>query len=166
MLLLISDANILIDLEDGGIIALLFLLPWKISTPDVLFAEEMEEQHPGLPALGLALGELGEEAMGHVQRLSQTYPGPSRYDCMALALALALQEACPLLSGDRALRQAADQEGVEVHGTVWTVEQMLIHGLLDADAARQAFNAMRRTARRLPWVEAEAMIKRICEPME
>src|SRR5690606_21803002 len=164
MLLLISDANILNDLEDGGIIALLFRLPWKISTPDVLFAEEMAAQHPDLPLLGLALGELGEEAMGHVQRLSQTYPGPSRYDCMALALAI--QEACPLLSGDRALRQAAEREGVEVHGTVWVVEPMLAQGLLDADAARRAFTAMANAARRLPWAEAERMIKRTCEPME
>ena len=34
------------------------------------------------------------------------------------ALALAMQEKCPLLSGDKDLRVAANSEGVEIHDTV------------------------------------------------
>jgi predicted nucleic acid-binding protein len=164
MLLLVSDANILIDLEEGGIIALLFRLSYEIVTPDLLFADEMAAMYPHLPDWGLKLGELGAAAMFDVARLSQTYRGPSRYDCMALALAR--QESCPLLSGDRDLRQAALNEGVSVHGTIWVVEQMLSQGLLNPTSARSAFDAMRNAGSRLPWAEVEKMIKRISEKTE
>lgn len=66
-MLMISDANALIDLEEGELIEQLFKLP---------------------------------------------------YDIYCFALALAKSENCPLLSGDQALRKAADAEAVEVYGTI------------------------------------------------
>ena len=36
MLLLISDANILIDIEDGNLTSVLFRLPYEIAVPDIL----------------------------------------------------------------------------------------------------------------------------------
>lgn len=48
MQLLISDANILIDLEEGQLIELMFQLPYQFSIPDVLFEEELEEEHQHL----------------------------------------------------------------------------------------------------------------------
>jgi hypothetical protein len=38
MQLLISDANILIDLEEGGLLEVFFRLPYQFSVPDILFA--------------------------------------------------------------------------------------------------------------------------------
>lgn len=37
MLLLISDANILIDIEIGGLVAPMFSLDYQFAVPDVLF---------------------------------------------------------------------------------------------------------------------------------
>ncbi len=42
MLLLISDANILIDMEAGEILGLLFQLPMRFAIPDILYWEEIE----------------------------------------------------------------------------------------------------------------------------
>lgn len=42
MLLLISDANIIIDLEAGEILGSLFALPYRFAMPDVLFEEEIK----------------------------------------------------------------------------------------------------------------------------
>ena len=47
-MLMISDANVLIDLEEGELIEQLFRLPYKIYCPDTLFYEELEEQHYSL----------------------------------------------------------------------------------------------------------------------
>lgn len=93
MKLLISDANILIDLEEGDLLTRLFQLPYDIGTPDLLFNDELSEHHPQLPELGLRIMELSADSMLDVVRLARTYAAPSRYDCMALALAL--QEGCP-----------------------------------------------------------------------
>ncbi len=45
MLLLISDANILIDIEDGNLTSVIFRLPYEIAVPDILFELELRERH-------------------------------------------------------------------------------------------------------------------------
>ena len=52
MLLLISDANILIDIEFGGLVAPLFSLEYQFAVPDILFYEELDEQHRYLLGMG------------------------------------------------------------------------------------------------------------------
>lgn len=62
--LLISDANILIDLEVGGLMLELFKLPYQIQVPDMLFADELEAEHGYLLEHGLQLGELSPASVG------------------------------------------------------------------------------------------------------
>lgn len=65
MHVLISDANILIDLEVGGIIEGMFDLPYEFITPDILFEQELRRNHAHLLNLGLRLGELTGESIKH-----------------------------------------------------------------------------------------------------
>ena len=46
--LLISDANILIDMEKGGITRQMFQFDAVFAVPNTLYAEELEEEHPHL----------------------------------------------------------------------------------------------------------------------
>ena len=135
MQLLISDANILIDMEDGGLLTLMFKLPYVFRVPAILFAEELEEGHRYMLALGLQLGELTSDSMIYAQGLCARYANPSRNDCFSLALAR--QENCPLLTGDR----------------------LVIHQVITVAAARNAYAEMRRKGSRLPWDEAERRLR-------
>ncbi len=159
MQLLISDANILIDLEEGKLIELMFQLSYRFSIPDILFAEELEEEHQHLPELGLQLAELTSETMIYAMTLIQRYTKPSRNDCFALALAI--QEKCPLLTGDKALREAAEKEAVSVNGTLWLIEKMIYQQLITVAQARHALQRMQESGRRLPWSIAEAILQEI-----
>lgn len=156
MQLLISDANILIDLEEGQLIDLMFQLPYQFSIPDILFQEELEEAHWHLLELGLKLDELKSETMIYAMTLIQSYSKASRNDCFALALAR--QENCPLLTGDKALREAAEKEAIIVKGTLWLVEQMIYHQFITIEQARNAYKKMKDCGRRLPWKIAEAIL--------
>ena len=149
MRLLISDANILIDMEEGQLIEHMFRLPWTFSVPDILFVEELQAQHAYLLEKGLQVNELTPDSMLYALQLSQRSIGPSRNDCFALALAR--QEFCPLLTGDKALRKLADGEQIEVKGTIWLVEQLMIANIITQCEARTAYARMRANARRLPW---------------
>ena len=71
MYLLISDANILIDLEEGQLLEVFFNLPYQFKVPDVLFHEELSDQHGYLLELGLLLGELSPESMMYSFELRQ-----------------------------------------------------------------------------------------------
>jgi hypothetical protein len=53
--LLISDANILIDIIAGNLLNVMFRLDHDFGLPDVLFAEELQAQHPELPEMGLKI---------------------------------------------------------------------------------------------------------------
>lgn len=57
MRLLISDANILIDVEVAGLTEVLFGLDHTFAVPDILYAEELAARHGRLIALGLEVME-------------------------------------------------------------------------------------------------------------
>jgi len=149
MLLLISDANILIDIEVGGLLAPMFSLEYVYAVPDILFYEELEDQHAHLTALGLQTMSMDETQVRRVEALAQTYIKPSRVDLFALVLARHCE--CPLLSGDEDLRVAARAEGLDVRGTIWLVEEMLRQQKISVHVARTAYVQMRAQGRRLPW---------------
>lgn len=159
MQLLISGANILIDLEEGRLLQEFFQLPYKFQVPDILYFEELEEQHSHLLDFGLGIGQLTEESMNNALRLTATYPGPSRNDCFALALAI--QQQCPLLTGDKDLRIAAEKEAVLVNGTLWVIEQLVIHRVINVAQAEAAYDLMKKAQRRLPWSLAFERLNRL-----
>lgn len=125
MQLLISDANILIDLEEGEVLERMFQLPYRFSVPDILFAEELESQHGYLLEMGLSQCELTPRSLQYAAGLIAHATGVSSNDCFALALAK--QQRCPLLTGDQRLRAVAEREGVVVMGTIWVVNQLVQH---------------------------------------
>lgn len=148
-LLLISDSNILIDIEEGGLTASMFSLEYDFAVPDVLYVEELHDQHPHLIEMGLQSRALDGNVIARVVELVEKYRKPSRNDL--LALALAEHENCPLLTGDKFLREASNAEGVDVKGTIWLVEQMVIQGKITVGVAEKAYEQMRKANSRLPW---------------
>ncbi|WP_415882618.1 PIN domain-containing protein [Neptuniibacter sp. QD34_54] len=147
--LLISDTNVIIDLEEGGVLELLFQLPHEFAVPDILYDEELHEQHSHLIGLGLQTLELSSDSMGYAMGLMENYGGPSANDCFALALAK--QEDCPLVTGDKRLRKAADQEQVSKLGTIWLLEQLLEHNLVSIEEIDESVKKMKLAGSRLPW---------------
>ena len=161
MLLLISDANVLIDVEIGNLLAPMFALPFSFAVPDLLFSTELEAKHKHLLDFGLSLKKVQASFLEKTESLSHKHPRPSTNDL--LALVLAIQEQCPLLTGDKHLRMAALAEDVQVHGTIWLVNQMLEHGTIQVDGAVAAYRQMQEQGSRLPWKEAEEQVRLFVE---
>ena len=156
MLLLISDANILIDIEIGGLVAPMFSLDYQFAVPDILFYEELEEKHAHLLDMGLQPKDLDDAMVARVSEFAAHYPRPGRNDLFALVLAAS--EKCPLLTGDKDLKAAAEAENVEVRGTLWLVNEMVKARKITVHVARNAYQLMRAHDRRLPWNMAEQML--------
>ncbi len=159
MPLLISDANIFIDFEDGGLLKDLFRLADTIGIPDLLFEEELRERHEGLLDLGLKLMELESKAVQRAVELAAVYRKPSRLDLTALVLAE--QQICPLLTGDKNLRTAAETESVVVRGTLWICERLVVQGVITVDRLDEAYRRMKMAGRRLPWDSVDRQLKRL-----
>lgn len=157
MLLIISDASVLIDIECGELTSAMFSLPWKFAVPDTLFAEELAERHGHLSRLGLISKTMSGDLVAEAYSLHQKYIKPSVNDM--LALTLAKHEGCQLLTSDKALREAAKELNVEVHGTIWLVKEMLQGAKITVDVARVAFQQMKDAGSRLPWMEVASILK-------
>lgn len=78
-----------------------------------------------------------------------------------LSLALAINLECPIITGDRHLREAAKVEGAELLGTLWLVERLVKERLIEVADAERAYEAMRNDRRRLPWSEVAGQIVRL-----
>ena len=165
MRLLISDANILIDMEAGALLETLFRLPMQFGIPDLLYYEEIEEESPDLDDMGLLIMEVSGDFVKYAEQLPSKYnhtlpakngPKPSHNDY--LALALAKQESCTLLTGDANLRVVASKEQITVMGTIGLLCAMIENQLLSVDDAFKALDRMKDGKRRLPWPEAEKVL--------
>ena len=159
MLVLISDANVIIDMEDCGLTQIMFRLPYQFFVPDILYYDELEAEHPDLLGRCLHALELTQVTILKLMALSECYKQPSRYDC--LALAAAIQESCTLLTGDKSLRNAAKKEQVDVKGTIWLVEELIKHRLINKQQAGSAFDEMKQAGSRLPWDEVSKLLNRM-----
>jgi hypothetical protein len=157
--LLISDANIIIDMNTGGLLRLMFRFDATFAVPDVLYEEELRTDHPELLRLGLKLLELRGDTVAYAGRLVEKYRslGASINDLVALALAS--QEKCPLLTGDGRLRTAGQTEGIDVHGTLWLIEEMVEARTITVKQAEAGYAKMREAGRRLPWDEVDRQLR-------
>lgn len=157
--LLISDANILIDMDAGGLLDATFSLDYTFATPDMLYQEELAELHPHLSDMGLKVMPLSENTVQKVVENSQKYgyTGVSSYDLAAMGLAQ--QEQAPLLTGDRKLHQICIQENVEVHGTLWLVNELHDTKTVSFEEITLAYEGMKRDGSRLPWDDVKKQLK-------
>lgn len=146
--LCVTDTNVWIDLEAAGLIELAFHLPLDFQAPDVVVAELIRPEGKTLKWQGLKERELTGAEVLEVALLAARHRRPSRVDLFALALARS--EEAVLLTGDRHLREAAEREGVEVHGTLWLVGLMIERSLLEPEEAARRLQQAREKGRRLP----------------
>lgn len=86
MLLLISDANILMDVEVGDLVAPMFSLSCQFAVPDVLYYEELEDQHAHLLDMGLQTKTLSAKSVARVAELSQSHVRPGQVVMIYLRL--------------------------------------------------------------------------------
>jgi hypothetical protein len=143
MAVLVSDTSVVVDLERGGLLDQVFRLSHEFAVPDLLFERELAgELGDRLVALGLRVEALTGEEVATAARLSRAERALSGPDTFAFAIAKS--RAWTLLTGDGALRRAAEVAGLEIHGVLWVMDQLeqevglqlqVLHGALSAMAA-------------------------------
>lgn len=72
-MLLVTDANILIDFDVAGLTTELFRLPHEIVVSDVLFEQELASRHQHLPKVGLHVRSLTGPQVSEAYRFQLKY---------------------------------------------------------------------------------------------
>lgn len=154
----ITDTNIWIDLRVGGLLDSVFELDARWLIPDLIQQEAGEDLTRLLMEWGLEQRTLTGDEVEEVIALNAQYAGPSRTDMATLVVART--EEGILVTGDRALRDAAKKEGIEVHGTLWIVDHLVDTGTVRPNEAARALQLMMEGGRRLPKNEVRRRINR------
>lgn len=120
-----SDTNVWLDFATINKLEIPFKLPYTYIMNEDAIADELlspEGLIENLVGLGLLSVELSEEEFYLAEKYSANYSKPSLYDCVALAIAKV--RGITLMTGDGALRKAAEQEEVAVIGTIGVLDQL------------------------------------------
>lgn len=149
--ILVTDMNIWIDLEKGNILDSIFHLPYQLLISDFLIAEMKDPSWEGLMRLGLQTHPLNSESILELEHLRSSHRQLSISDLAAFLLAKELE--ARLVTGDRRLNALAQSQGVEVHGVLWLLDEMVMHNVLKPSYAATALQRMRSNNARLPSVE-------------
>jgi predicted nucleic acid-binding protein len=119
--------------------------------PDLLVIELKRPSADHLTRVGLVVYTLTGEQLIEIVELRGTYSALSLPDIATFVMAQALS--IGLLTGERRLRELAQVAGIEVHGTLWLLGELLRHGFINHAQACAALQAMLHAGRRLPKTE-------------
>jgi predicted nucleic acid-binding protein len=156
---LVADSSVLIDLCRGRIPSDASKLGFSFVAPNVLIEEELHESDRSeLRKLGLKSQVLPGDQVAVAEKLAEKYRRPTRNDLFALVLAKA--EKSVLLTGDGNLRKAAENEGVEVHGTLWLLDKMIERQAISRARAATALELMVEHGSRFPEHEVVRRLRR------
>ncbi len=155
----VVDASVLIDLQNGGILAACMTLPYRFDIPDVVHAAELGAplraavRDLGLQIVGLAGGSVAELALLRPQHPELSVPD-------LFALFAARDRGAMLLTGDQRLKKLAESRGAEVHGTLWLLDALFERQTLGPAAALAALRAILASGAWLPEAECAARRQR------
>ena len=154
----VTDATVWIDLQRAGLVEHAFGLSLDFLAPDLVLEELGAQLAQAVRKLGLIEVELDGPGIGRLLELAGRHPRAGRRDLSALVIAE--ERRMLLLTGDKALRQAAETAGLEVHGTLWILNMMVDSGVLNGSRAAQALDTIVASGTWLPSRECGQMRRR------
>lgn len=138
-----SDTNIWIDFQAVSHLEHPFKLGYEFYISRGTFEDELiksAELRAELLERGLHLADISDDELSLSMNYQARHNRLSIYDSFALAIAKSRNWV--LLSGDKPLRDAATQEGVECHGTIWVYDQLRKRRLLTEEEMDMAMDSL------------------------
>jgi len=155
--ILVTDTNIWIDLDHGGLIEEVFHLPCRIYAPDFARKEMRSVDPRRLEETGLVFQELDQHLVAELYSLAQANRQLSLTDLAAFVLAKKRRSI--LVSGDRRLIHLAHEARLETHGVLWLLDELLQLDLISPARALAALQAILSYNERLPRDECEKRLR-------
>ena len=136
-----SDTNIWIDFQEANHLDHPFRLDYQFFLSKNAYEEELlksEQLRRDLLSNGLQLAEVTEDEFARAMAYEGTYRALSFND--RIALSIAKTRGWILLTGDKPLRNAAEAESVECHGTIWIYDELKVSGKMSEEEFHSAID--------------------------
>ena len=166
MKLIITDTNIFFDIISIGALPEFFSLDYDICTTvfvidEIKRSDQREAIEVFIRAKEITVIEFTAEEIGEIHGLQTNKNFKGITDKSVLWKSLQLD--CPLLTGDRKLRKEAEDQGVEVHGTIWVIRGLVDNELIDSRKGIHLLETLKRVNSSLPAVEIDNLIRQYKE---
>lgn len=141
---LVVDTNVWVDLDHAGLLTYVDETSFDWVVPDLLI-DELE---------GLTLPTCVHVRSSDASELNEIIKVRGSRSALSAVDAILFVTVFAgggiLVTGDSALRAHADQEGIEVHGVIWLLQQFIDDAGLNRTEAADALQKMVRAGARLP----------------
>jgi predicted nucleic acid-binding protein len=162
MIIVVSDANIIVDLLQINLFNAFLKRDWqKHVPPDV--TEEVQEPNSLQLSNAISSEEIFTPSfssgdLSAIQKLKTRYASLLFADCACILLARKMSAI--LLTGERKLRSiASDNYKLEVHGTLWAMEKLLEAKIITYRKAYKKLSQLMKINDRLPQKECIRLLK-------
>lgn len=164
MKLFITDTNVFFDLINIEALPEFFGLDFEVCTTDFVVSEilrlEQAKQIQSfirskqLTVISFSADEIDEIVHLKTKRVLRRIADKS-------VLWKALQLKCELLTGDKSLRNEAEENGLEVHGSIWVVMMIVEAKLLSVAKGIELYEKLKTVNDSLPKDEIDKLIKKL-----
>lgn len=164
MKLVVADVSVLFDLYHLEVVEAFFALDFEIYTTNFVYNEILKQQQivvfqsfvdsGKLTVMDLDVSELDSVVAFQTIRKLTSIPDKS-------ILWKALKMGSILLTCDGKLRKEAMDHNIEVHGSIWVVSMMQIHGVIADELALDLLLKLKIVNGRLPLDEIDNQIQKI-----
>ena len=149
----ITDVSVLFDLFNVGVLPEFFGLDIEIYTIDFIYNEILQSDEKDEFELFVRGGHLRiivveETEHESIANMKLTYSNRSFAD--KTALYKANQMRCILLTCDDKLRKEAIKQKLEVHGSIWIIDQLVENDKIDTKRATEVIESLKTTNAWLP----------------
>lgn len=159
--IVVNDTNVFIDLFNVDLLEEFFSLPWEVYTTDFVMLELQREGQQTSVSNFVNTGQLNipvfePNELLEIGNIFQRYGSSTNLsytDCSVWYYAK--RNNYVLLTGDRKLRSASVYEGVEVHGIIYVLDQLLAEGVISYQSAIEKIQLLYATNPRLPKEEID-----------
>jgi hypothetical protein len=165
MIVVVNDANILIDLIKLQLIEAFFDITWEFHSTNLiieneLYDEQKNQLQPYIDNGKLIIQALDVDDMLSIMTIQAQKPQFSDKDCSALHCAQKLKAS--LITSDNPLRKYAKEMKVDVHGHLWVFDALLEHNCITTEIAINKLNELNtiNSKLKLPEKECKARIEK------
>jgi len=164
MKLIVTDTNVFFDIIKIGALPEFFSLDYEICTTDFVLKEisqsdQSDQIESFIRAKSLTVFELSADEIGTVSNLITKREFKGITDKSLLWKAAELS--CPLLTGDKKLRNEAEDMGIEVHGSIWVIETLIENEFADKIVGIKLLESLKKVNLSLPHDSIDNLIKRL-----
>lgn len=164
MKIVITDTNILFDVIKIGALPEFFSLDYEICTTvfvmqEIIPSPQKELVETFIRAKKLIVYDFSAEEIDEVQNFNTGRDLKRFTDKTVIWKSLQLN--CPMLTGDQRMREVAEKMNIEVHGSIWIIDELVTNKLISSKKAVQLLEQLLITNSRLPKDEIEKRINKL-----